>query len=146
MRGLARLLRPDGDRLLEVLDRADEMIDGEPRRPRALIHAKIAHGARQPVFEVGVKAVLRLPRLEVEEAEHQRAREAEERRRERDAHAAERSGKSALQILENRAGVPAHLQRLNNLADRTHGFEQPPEGAEQAEEDEEPGEIPGDVA
>ena len=60
---------------------------------------------RQPVLQLRVEAVLRLPRLQVEEAEHQRARKAEERGREGDAHARERRRQTRLQVLEDGAGV-----------------------------------------
>ena len=62
---------------------------------------------REPVFELGVEAVLRLARLQIEEAEHQRAGEAEQRGRERDAHAGERRGEAFAQRVEHRAGVAA---------------------------------------
>ena len=68
----------------------------------------------EPVLEVGVEAVLRLARLQVEEAEHQRAGEAEQRGRERDAHAAQRRGEAFLQRVEHRAGVAARLERLDH--------------------------------
>ena len=41
--------------------------------------AKIAHGGGKPVLEIGVKAVLRLTRLQIEKAEDKRAGEAEQR-------------------------------------------------------------------
>ena len=104
------------------------------------------HGRGQPVFQIGVEAVLRLTRLQVEEAEDQRAGEAEQRRRERDAHAAERRGEAFLQRVEQRAGIAADLQPLDHLADRADGLDQAPEGAEQAEEHQEAGHVARDVA
>ncbi len=105
-----------------------------------------AHGGGEPVFEVGIEAVLRLARLQVEEAEDQRSGEAEQRGRERNAHAAERRGQAFLQRVEQRAGVAADLQPVDHLADRADGFDQAPEGAEQAEEHQQAGHVAGDVA
>src|SRR6201994_574324 len=64
-----------------------------PVRPALLVAggrvpAIFAHGGGEPVFEVGVETVLRLARLQIEKAEDQRSREAEQRGRERNAHAA----------------------------------------------------------
>ena len=54
----------------------DRMVQSAPSAGRLAI---FAHDRRQPVLEVGVEAVLRLARLQVEKAEHQRAGEAEQR-------------------------------------------------------------------
>ena len=93
------------------------------------------HGGREPVFQFGVEAVLRLARLQIEEAEHQRAGKAEQRGRERNAHAAERRGEAFAQRVEHGAGVAADLEVLDDVADRADGLDQAPERAEQAEED-----------
>jgi hypothetical protein len=93
-----------------------------------------------------VEAVLRLARLQIEEAQNERAGEAEQRGRERDAHAAKRRGESPAQRFEQRAGIPARLQVLDDVADRAHGLDQAPEGSQQAEEDEQPGHVARDVA
>ena len=53
---------------------------------------------RQPVLELGVEAVLRVAGLQVEEAEDQRAGEAEQRGREGGAHAGERRRRPCLQL------------------------------------------------
>src|SRR6266404_8287512 len=92
-----------------------------------------AHRGGEPVFEVGIEPVLRLARLQIEKAENQRTGETEQRRRKRDTHAAERSGQTFLQGVEQGAGVAADLQTVDHLADRTYGFDQAPEGAEQTE-------------
>ena len=55
----------------------------------------------QPVFEFGVEARLRAAGLQVEEAEHQRTGKAEQRRRERRAHAGQRRGQAGLQRVEH---------------------------------------------
>ena len=114
--------------------------------PRVAVDAEIAHGGREPVLEIGVEAVLRLAGLQVEEAEHQRAGEAEQRGRERNAHAAERRGEALLQRVEDRAGVAADLEAVDHVADRADGLDQAPEGAEQAEEDQQAGHVARHVA
>ena len=45
-----------------------------------------------------------------------------------------------------RAGIAADLQALDHLADRADGLDQAPEGAEQAEEDQQAGHVARDVA
>ena len=59
-----------------------------------------AHRGGEPVLEVGIEPVLRLARLQVEKAEDQRAGEAEQRGRERNAHAAKRRGQTLLEGVE----------------------------------------------
>ena len=100
----------------------------------------------QPVFQFGVEAVLRLARLQIEEAEDQRSGETEQRGRKRNAHAAERSGKALAQGFEHGAGIAARLQPLDDAADRTHRLDQAPEGAEQAEEHQQAGHVARNVA
>src|SRR6185437_13767189 len=113
---------------------------------RAALIAIMAHGGGKPVLEIGVEAVLRLARLQIEEAEDQGASEAEQRGRERDAHAAERRGKALFQRIEQRTSVTADFESIDDIADRAHGLDQTPKGAEQAEEDQEPGHVAGNVA
>ena len=108
--------------------------------------AIFAHGGGEPVLEVGVEAVLRLARLQVEKAQDQRAGEAEQRRRERNAHAAERRGQPVFQGVEQGAGIAADLQAFDHLADGADGFDQAPEGAEQAEKDQQARHVAGNVA
>ena len=100
----------------------------------------------EEVLELGVEPVLRLPRLKVEKAEDQRAGEAEQRRRERNAHARDRGRQAALQVVEHGRGVGAGLHRIDHAADRMNGLEQTPEGAEQAEEDQQTDEIAVELA
>src|SRR5262249_57408096 len=100
----------------------------------------------EPVLEVGVEAVLRPAALQVQEAEDERAGEAEQRGRERDAHAAERRAEPFLEGIEHLRRVAAHLQALDHGAHRGDGLYQAPERAEQAEEDEEAGHVARDVA
>ena len=84
--------------------------------------------------------------MQVEKAEDQRAGQAEQRRRKRNAHAAERRGQALLEGVEQRAGVAADLQPLDHLADRADGLDQAPEGAEQPEEYQQAGHVAGNVA
>ena len=101
----------------------------------------------QPVFQLGVEARLRPAGLQVEEAEHQRTGEAEERGREGRAHAGERRGKAGLQRVEHGGRVAgAGIERLDRVADRADRGEQAPERAEQAEEDQQADEIARHVA
>src|SRR4029077_7139459 len=63
------------------------------------------------------------------------------------AHAGKRRREAALQILEKRAALAARgVHRADHAANRAHGLEQAPEGAEEAKEDEERGEIAQDLA
>ena len=101
----------------------------------------------QPVFELGVEARLRAAGLQVEEAEHQRAGKAEQRRREGRAHAGQRRRQPGLQRVEHRAAVArTGIERLDGVADRADRREQAPEGAEQAEEDQQADQVAQDVA
>ena len=108
--------------------------------------AIFAYGGGEPVLEVGVEAVLRLARLQVEKAQDQGAGEAEQRGRERNAHAAKRRGQPVLQGVEQGAGIAADLQAVDHLADGTYGFDQAPEGAEQAEKDQQARHVAGNIA
>ncbi len=66
----------------------------------------------EPVFELGVEARLRAAGLQVEEAEHERAGEAEERGREGRAHAGKRRGETGLQ----RDRAPRRCRRCRDRA------------------------------
>ncbi len=140
-RGVAAAAAAFLERGAEAIDRALHVAGGA-----GLIAGNAAYRGGKPVLEVGVEAVLGLARLQVEEAEDQRAGEAEQRRRERDAHAAERSGQPFLQRIEQRAGVAADLEPVDHLADRADRLDQAPEGAEQAEEHEQAGHVARDIA
>ena len=87
--------------------------------PRRLDQLGVEVGdGREPVLEVVVEHVLRLPGLEVEEAEDERAGKAEERGRERRAHAAQRRGEAGLEVLEDDAGVAGgDVERSDGVAD-----------------------------
>ena len=101
----------------------------------------------EPVFQFGVEAVLRLARLQVEEAEHQRAGEAEQRGRERNAHAGERRGEAFAQRVRTcePASPPAFSPWITPPTELDR-LDQAPEGAEQAEEHQESGHVARDVA
>src|SRR5215210_9366053 len=87
----------------------------------------LADRGGEPVFEVGIEAVLRLARLQIEKSQNQRTGETKQRGRKRNAHAAERCGKSFLEGVEQCPRIAADFQALNYLADRANGFDQPPE-------------------
>ena len=96
-----------------------------------------ARDARQPIFEVIVESILRLSRLQVEETEDKRTREPEEGRRERRAHTGERALEATLEVAEDGRQVAAgDRQAADDVANRTDGAKQAPEGAEETEEDE----------
>ena len=134
-----------------LIDRLAQAIDGRAHLAGAAaghdrLGGLVVNGGGEPVFQFGVETVLRLARLQVEEAEHQRAGETEQRGRERYAHAAERRGEALAQRVEHAAGIAAGFQPLDHAADRTHGFDQAPERAEQAEEHQQPGHVAQDIA
>ena len=152
-RGL-RVLQREGEPLHRALQRLQfgaqqlRRDAGDRRRGDGLAFARgdVGDGG-QPVLEIDVEAVLRLRRLEIEEAEDQRSGEAEQRGREGQAHALERRLQALLQLVEQCGGLGRrHVQPLDGAADRLHGFEQAPEGAEQAEEDQEAHQIARHVA
>ena len=120
---------------------------GSARRALAgRLHAKVLDRRGQPVLEVGVEAVLRLSRLQVEKAQHERSGQAEQGGREGDAHAAERRGEAGLHRVEHRGRFRPYFQRSDHPADRAHRFQEAPEGAEQAEEDQQAREVAQQVA
>ena len=131
-----------GDGVAQLFDRAAHLAGDRG----AGFAGKIVHGGGKPVFQVDVEAVLRLARLQVEEAEHERAGETEQRGREGDAHAGERRGEAFLQGVEHGAGIAAEGETLDHPAHRADGFDQAPEGAEQAEENQQAGHVARDVA
>ena len=57
-----------------------------------------------------------------------------------------RRRQALLEGVEHGAGVAADLEALDHLADRADGLDQAPEGAEQAEENEQPGHVARHVA
>src|ERR671929_6265 len=122
----------------------------EPRRLAGLaafLGGQRLRQAREPVFELGVEAVLRLAGLEVEKTEDERAREAEERGREGNAHAAQGRRQARLQVLEQAAEIAlADIERLDDAPDGPDGLLQAPEGAQEAEEDQEAHHVAQDVA
>src|SRR3954469_8595183 len=80
-----RPVRPAvGDRLPQTLDGhsqvARERAWQRARRRLVAADAEIAHGGREPVLQLGIEAVLRLAGLQVEESQHERAGQSEQRR------------------------------------------------------------------
>src|SRR5215813_3865084 len=140
--GLAGLDLIDG--ATQTLDRGTNLAGhaGHSRRFSGLI----VDGGGQPILEFRVEAVLRLARLQIEETEHERAGEAEQRGGKGNTHAREGCGEAVAQRVEHRTGIATCLQTLNDIADRTNGFDEAPKSTEQTEENEEPCHIPGNVA
>ena len=98
--------------------------------------------AGEPILELVVEAPLRVAGLQIEEAQDQRAGEAEHRAGEGRAHALERAGQAFLQLIEQHhalAGIG--VERADGGADRGHRLQQAPERAEQAEKDEQADQI-----
>ena len=58
----------------------------------------------------------------------------------------QRRGEAFPQRIEHGPGVAACLEALNDAADRTDGFDQAPERAEQAEENQQAGHVARDIA
>src|SRR5262249_56797166 len=96
--------------------------------------AEIAHGGGEPILEFNIEAVLRLAGLQVEKAEHERARKSKQRGRERNADAAEWGGEPFFERLEYGTRIAAGLEAVDHAADRAHGLDQSPECAKQPKE------------
>ncbi len=102
---------------------------------------ELGHGSH-PVFEIGIEGVLRLAGLEVEKAQDQRAGKAEQGGREGGAHAAQRRGETFLEVGKERACIRrGHIERVDDAGDRAHGFQQAVEGAHQAQEHQQAGQV-----
>ena len=102
---------------------------------------------REPVLKVVVEHALRLAGLQVEEAEDERAGQAEQRRRKGDPHADERLGQAVLQVFEDHAGVRrGDVEVLDRRGDRANRLQQAPERPKQPEEDEQAGQVAAHVA
>ena len=104
--GCAALL----DRARQALDRDAEVLGGGAAAAFDQLRVEVGD-RRQPVLEVVVEHVLRLAGLEVEEAEDQRAGEAEQRGREGGAHAAERLGEAGLRSSKMTPVLPEETSR-----------------------------------
>src|SRR6476620_5773220 len=119
---------------LDLVDGAAQAVD---RRTDFATHAGsdcrfgglIVDGRGQPILELRVEAVLRLARLQIEETEHERTGKAEQRGGKRNTHAREGRGEAVAQRVEHRTGIAACLQTLNDVADRTNGFDEAPESS-----------------
>src|SRR5438552_4143385 len=108
---------------------------------KMMLSTKVVNGRGEPVLEFGIEPVLRLARLQVEEAEHERAGKSEQRGRKGNSHSAERRGQSLLERIENRAGIAAGFEAVDHIADRADRLDQSPERAKQAQEYEEAGHV-----
>ncbi len=132
----------DALQILEAVGGLLEQRLDEGRHPGvAGIPAQSAAGearvTRQPLLEVVVEAVLSEPRLQIEESQHERAGEAEERGAEGGAHAAQGRGEAGFQRFEGARRIAgARGQPADHAADRLHRLQQPVERPEQSQEDE----------
>ena len=112
-----------------------------------LAAAAQAGKAREPFLDVVVKTVLRLRRLQVEKAEHQGAGEAEQRRAKRRTHAAHGGGETRLELFEEHGHQIAWPTDIPLMTSPTEPIvSSRPQNAEQAEEDQQPDLVAGDVA
>ena len=130
--------REDGLQAFHVLCRLfQQRLDVVWHVPAFAVPAQHARGeagkARQPVLQLVIEAILRLTRLEIEEAQHERAGEAEHRGGKGGRHAGERTGQTAFELVEDSVDVAAaDAHALDHVGDRADGLQQAPEGAEQA--------------
>ena len=102
--------------------------------------------AGEKLLELGIESILRLARLEVEEAEDQRAGEAEQRRGERHAHAGDRRGEAGLEVVEHGRRIDPGLHAVDDAGDRMDRLEKAPERAKQAKENQKTDEIAAELA
>ena len=122
-------------------------------RHAAALAARIAEHAggqpgepRQPFLQLVIEAVLRLPGGQVEEAEHQRPGKPEHGGGKRRPHPPQRLGEPGLQLVEQLVHIPrADRHVADHIGDRTDRQQQPPEGAEQPEEDQQPRHVAGQL-
>ena len=87
--------------------------------------------AGEKLLEFGIESVLRLTGLEIEKAENQGTRQAEQGGGERDAHAGDRRGQSLLKIVEHGRVANAGLHAVDDASDRVDRLQQPPKRAQQ---------------
>ena len=102
----------------------------------------------QPVLELVEEAVLRLACLQLEIAQQQRTREAEQRSAEGRAHAGKRFFQPGLELAEQGGDVAAGVSRqgANCLRHAADGAQQTPERAEQTQEHHQADEVARDIA
>jgi hypothetical protein len=104
-------------------------------------------GASQPFLEFDMEAALCLAGLQFQEAQDQRAGETEQGGAERRCHALERTVDAGLEPGEHLHRVAARdLQAVDGVGNGADGFQQAPEGTEQAEEDQQPDQIAREFA
>ena len=117
------------------------------RRIAADVAADVAHRGREPVFEVGVEAVLRLARSAGRGSRAPASRQGRTART-RTKCPCRRAGRRGLPSASRRSlpASPPTLRPSITRADRADGLDQAPEGAEQAEEDQEARHVAREVA
>ena len=133
------------------IDGRAQALDGaayfaEPGGGDSRLGGLVVHRGGEPIFELGIETVLCLARLQIEKSEHQRSGKAEQGRRKRDAHAAERRRETLAQGVEHRGGVAGRLQPLDHAADRAHRLDQAPKRSEQPEEHQQTRHVTRNVA
>ena len=119
--------------------------DDRPLRQR-IDQRRCLHVAGEELLELGIEAILRLPRLKVEKAEDEGACEAEQRGRERDAHAGDRRGEAGLERIEHARRVDPGFHAVDHPGDRMHRLQEAPESAEQAEKHQKADQIAAELA
>ena len=88
-----------------------------------------------------------MARLQIQEAQHQRAGQTKQGRAEGDAHAVQRSAETPLELLKDCADVaPGQGQSVDDLTHPGERVQQTPEGSQQAQKDQQTGQIAGHVA
>ncbi|WP_425351831.1 hypothetical protein [Methylobacterium radiotolerans] len=131
------------DRLLQFLSPGGRPGTGRRRDRRRFLGSRAGH---QPVLQFVVEPGMGLARLQFQEAGDQRRGEAEQRGRERQTDARERHREAGFQLVEHDAGIAAAAHALDDAADRRQRVDEAPEGAEQAEQDQDPGDVAQDLA
>ncbi len=126
------------------------MLDCRLRHGRRLRH-RLDDGRRldvagEKLLELGIKPILRLARLEVEEAEDERTREAEQRGGERDAHAGDRRREAGLKVVEQGRRIDPGFHAFDHPGDRMDRLEKAPERAKQPKENQKTDEIAAELA
>ena len=87
---------------MHVVDGGIKLLAGELTGMRGTAARRQVGDAGQPFLELIVEAAVGVAGLQFQEAEHQRAAEAQQRGREGGAHAAQGRGQSVLQLVEHR--------------------------------------------
>ena len=129
-----------------IFDRGLRALGDDRRVRNRLDNRRRLDVAGEKLLELGIEPILRLAGLEIEKAENQGTREAEQRGGERNAHAGDRRGQALLEVVEHGRRVDPGLHAVDDAGDRVDRLQQTPERAEQPEEDQEPDQIAAEFA